>query len=59
MDVLRTPEARFAALPDFDFEPRYTEVDGLRMAHVEAGPVAAPSCSCCTASRPGAISTAT
>ncbi|MEM9594714.1 MAG: haloalkane dehalogenase [Acidobacteriota bacterium] len=45
MDVLRTPDARFADLPDFDFEPRYLDVpaaeDGsgrLRMAWVEAGP---------------------
>jgi haloalkane dehalogenase len=37
MDVLRTPEARFAGLPDFPWTPRYTEIDGLRMAHVEDG----------------------
>lgn len=37
MDVLRTPEQRFSALPDFDYPPHYTEIDGLRMAHVEAG----------------------
>jgi haloalkane dehalogenase len=39
MDVLRTPEERFADLPDFDHEPRRVEVEGgLRMAYVEAGP---------------------
>ncbi|MCK2217753.1 haloalkane dehalogenase [Actinomadura sp. ATCC 31491] len=39
MRILRTPEERFAALPDFPYEPRYAEVgDGLRMAYVEAGP---------------------
>lgn len=38
MDALRTPDERFADLPDFPWEPVYTEVDGLRMAHVEAGP---------------------
>jgi len=36
--ALRTPDARFDRLPDFPFAPRYTEVDGLRMHHVEAGP---------------------
>jgi haloalkane dehalogenase len=46
---LRTPESRFAGLPDFDYEPHYAEVaagegiavpadgDRLRMAWVEAG----------------------
>jgi haloalkane dehalogenase len=47
MDVLRTPDARFEALVDFDFEPRYALVpdgDGgeLRMAYVEAGPSDGP-----------------
>jgi len=36
--ILRTPDHRFAALPDYPFEPHYTQVDGLRMHHVEAGP---------------------
>lgn len=35
--VLRTPDERFAKLPDFAYEPQYTELEGLRMAHVEAG----------------------
>jgi haloalkane dehalogenase len=35
--VLRTPEDRFADLPGFTHAPRYVEVDGLRMAYVEAG----------------------
>jgi haloalkane dehalogenase len=40
MRVLRTPEDRFADLPDFPHQPRYVTVpDGLRMAYVEAGPV--------------------
>jgi haloalkane dehalogenase len=38
VDVLRTPDDRFAGLPDFDYQPRYAEVDGLRLAYVEAGP---------------------
>jgi haloalkane dehalogenase len=43
MQTLRTPDERFADLPDFAYEPRYTQVpdqDGgsLRMAWVEDGP---------------------
>ncbi|MEV0596207.1 haloalkane dehalogenase [Nonomuraea cavernae] len=38
MRILRTPDECFAALPDFPYEPRYAEVDGLRMAWVEDGP---------------------
>ena len=38
MKVLRTPEERFADLPDFGYAPRYAEGGGLRMAWVEAGP---------------------
>ncbi|MFI6905182.1 haloalkane dehalogenase [Nonomuraea sp. NPDC050394] len=38
MDLLRTPEARFANVPEFPYEPRYAEVDGIRMAWYEAGP---------------------
>ena len=38
MKVLRTPEERFADLPDFGYAPRYAEADGLRLAYVEAGP---------------------
>lgn len=46
METLRTPDDRFADLPDFDLEPRYADVpdqDGgtLRMAWVEAGPPSA------------------
>jgi len=48
MKVLRTPEARFAALPDFPFAPRYIEIaagDGtsLRMSYVDEGPAEAPT----------------
>lgn len=47
MRVLRTPEERFASLPDFDLPPRYAEVsdgdDGtLRMSYVEQGPADGP-----------------
>lgn len=37
MEFLRTPEARFRDLPDFPWQPRYTDIAGLRTAHVEAG----------------------
>src|SRR5262249_595779 len=44
VDVLRTPEERFANLPDFDYPARYADVGpGLRMAWVEAGPPDAPA----------------
>lgn len=46
MQSLRTPDDRFANLPDWPYPPRYTNVpDGeggtLRMAYVDAGPAAA------------------
>ena len=38
MDVLRTPDERFADLPGFPFAPHYVEVDGLRMHYLDEGP---------------------
>ena len=42
MQVLRTPDARFAALPAFPFAPHYLErlpgFDGLRMHYLDEGP---------------------
>lgn len=35
---VRTPEARFADLPDFPYDPHYQQVDGLRMAYIDEGP---------------------
>ena len=37
MSVFRTSDERFAALPDFPFEPRYLDQDGLRMHYVDEG----------------------
>lgn len=37
MKALRTPDARFADLPDYPFAPRYVEVDGLRLHHIDEG----------------------
>ena len=38
VDFLRTPDERFADLPDWPYEPKYVDVDGLRMAYVDEGP---------------------
>jgi haloalkane dehalogenase len=37
MSVLRTPEERFADLPDFPHEPTYREWESIRLAHVDVG----------------------
>jgi haloalkane dehalogenase len=51
VETLRTPDARFAGLPDFDHPTQYAAVpDGeggsLRMAYVEAGPADGPVVLC-------------
>ena len=38
MDILRTPDDRFTALPGWTFAPHYVDVDGLRMHYVDEGP---------------------
>jgi haloalkane dehalogenase len=48
MNVLRTPDSRFASLPDFNFEPHYVDIpsgDGstLRVHYVDEGPRDAPA----------------
>ena len=40
---LRTDEACFAKVPDFPYTPHYTEVGGLRIAHIDEGPRDAPT----------------
>ena len=47
MQTLRTPDERFADLPDFPFAPHYVEVDDgeggtLRVHHLDEGPTDAP-----------------
>jgi haloalkane dehalogenase len=37
LQTFRTPDERFVGLPGYDFEPRYTEQDGLRMHHLDEG----------------------
>jgi haloalkane dehalogenase len=36
-EAFRTPDERFGHLSDFPYEPRYTELDGLRIARVDEG----------------------
>ena len=43
VDVLRTPDERFRDLPDLPFEPRYADVDGLRVAYLDEGPPGGPA----------------
>jgi haloalkane dehalogenase len=37
VDVVRTPVDALEGLPDFPFESRYAEIDGLRLAHLDEG----------------------
>src|SRR3954469_20956398 len=37
MESVRTPDERFAGLPDFPFEPSFREWEGLRLAHLDEG----------------------
>ncbi len=41
MELLRTPDERFANLPDYPFAPHYVEVDGVRIHYVDEGPASA------------------
>jgi haloalkane dehalogenase len=44
MTALRTPDERFANLPDYPFAPHYLTLgDGLRMHYVDEGPRGAPT----------------
>ena len=36
--ILRTPDERFAALPDFPWKPHSIDVGGLRVAYLDEGP---------------------
>ena len=38
MEVVRTPDERFANLPGYRFVPHYVEVGGLRVHYVDEGP---------------------
>ncbi len=52
MNVLRTPDERFAALPDFPYAPHYAEIDGLRMHYVDEGPRDAKAVALCLHGEP-------
>ncbi len=41
--VLRTPDGRFAHLPEFNFKPHYHEVAGYRMHYLDEGPSGGPA----------------
>ncbi len=42
MEILRTPDDRFVALPGYDFAPSYVELGDLRMHYVDEGPPDGP-----------------
>ncbi|MEE9432621.1 MAG: haloalkane dehalogenase [Sphingorhabdus sp.] len=54
--ALRTPDARFANIPDFDYPARYADdlpgYEGLRIAYVDAGPQDAERCFLCLHGEP-------
>ena len=63
MKTLRTPDERFADLPDYPFAPNYVDVDDqdggtLRVHYLDEGPADGSGRAACTASRRGATSTA-
>jgi haloalkane dehalogenase len=41
-DALRTPDDRFAGLPDWRFAPHYLEIDGLRVHYLDEGDPTGP-----------------
>jgi len=57
-NFLRTPEERFQNLPDFPYQPHYTEIGGLRIAYIDEGRKMAPLFCSCTASLHGLFFTA-
>jgi haloalkane dehalogenase len=42
MQVLRTPDERFADLPGYPFAPHYVDIEGMRMHYVDEGAATAP-----------------
>lgn len=36
-EVFRTPDEAFERFPDFDYEPEYADLDGLRIAYLDEG----------------------
>jgi len=52
MTALRTPDDRFAALPGWSFEPRYTTHAGYRVHHIDEGPTDAAVTALCLHGNP-------
>lgn len=56
LDVLRTPDERFAQLPGYPYEPRYVDslagFEGLRLHYVDEGDAAAPVTVLCLHGQP-------
>jgi pimeloyl-ACP methyl ester carboxylesterase len=52
MDALRTPDGRFADLPDWPYEPVYRDFAGLRVHHVDEGPRDAEATALCLHGNP-------
>ena len=38
VDFVRTPDIYFENLPDWPYDPKYVEINGLRQAYVDVGP---------------------
>lgn len=38
VEYVRTPDACFEDLPDWEYEAKYVEIDGLRQAYIDEGP---------------------
>jgi len=43
IEFVRTPDDRFDGLDDFPYEPRFVDIDGLRVAYVDEGPADGPA----------------
>lgn len=41
IDFVRTPDERFSGLSDYEFNPQYVDIDGLRMHYLDEGDSAA------------------
>jgi haloalkane dehalogenase/tRNA(adenine34) deaminase len=52
MNVLRTPDARFANLPGFAGAPQYLQIDGMRLHYVDEGPREAQATALCLHGEP-------
>lgn len=52
MQVLRTPDDRFAQLPGFAYAPHYAQINGLRLHYVDEGPADAPVTALCLHGQP-------